>query len=152
MGFSLYSFGEKHRSFHLTWDEWGRLFELACQYGWEPCGTRLDSEVWEGIYFSNDGQIVIAEDAGRLAGALEKALDDIPDHDAARPKLQTFAEKLAALGYPPESIAELTPSTANMLVVREGESLNTLEYYSYKGKRRVTDFIAFCREGAFSIW
>jgi hypothetical protein len=57
-------------------------------YGWQPMGTRAPSmtelhgwstEDWDGTYLTNDGQIVITEDAFSLAAALEKALDDIPD-------------------------------------------------------------------------
>ncbi len=39
----------------------------------------LNAEDWDGTYLTNDGQIVIAEDALALAMALEKSLDDIPD-------------------------------------------------------------------------
>jgi hypothetical protein len=57
-------------------------------YGWQPMGTRVPSmthihgfhaEAWDGTYLTNDGQIVVSEDALSLGMALEKALDDIPD-------------------------------------------------------------------------
>ena len=37
------------------------------------------TEAWDGTYLTNDGQIVVAEDALALGIALEKSLDDIPD-------------------------------------------------------------------------
>jgi hypothetical protein len=37
------------------------------------------AEAWDGTYLTNDGQVVVAEDALSLGMALEKALDDIPD-------------------------------------------------------------------------
>ena len=65
-----------------------RVLSLGIFYGWHPMGTRVPSmteihgyhtEYWDGTYLTNDGQIVVAEDALSLARALEKALDDIPD-------------------------------------------------------------------------
>jgi hypothetical protein len=69
-------------------DSWSRVLSLALFYGWQPMGTRVpsmteihgfDAEAWDGTYLTNDGQIVLAEDALSLAIALEKSLDDIPD-------------------------------------------------------------------------
>ena len=67
---------------------WTRILSLAMFYGWQPMGTRVPSitelhglnfEDWDGTYLTNDGQIVVLEDALRLGMALEKSLDDIPD-------------------------------------------------------------------------
>src|SRR5262245_7431477 len=66
---------------------WGKALDLAHLYGWKPLGTRpptthnfrLLNADWPGTYLTNDGQTVIWEDALALAGALEKAMDDIPD-------------------------------------------------------------------------
>ena len=72
----------------FTRESWTRLLSLAMFYGWQPMGTRVPSmteihgfnaDYWDGTYLTNDGQIVIAEDAYLLGSALEKALDDIPD-------------------------------------------------------------------------
>ena len=69
-------------------ESWTKLLSLGMFYGWQPLGTRVPSmteihgfhvEAWDGTYLTNDGQIVVAEDALLLAMALEKALDDIPD-------------------------------------------------------------------------
>lgn len=69
-------------------ESWTKLLSLALFYGWQPMGTRVpsmteihgfDTEAWDGTYLTNDGQIVVAEDALALAIALEKSLDDIPD-------------------------------------------------------------------------
>ena len=69
-------------------ESWPKVLSLAMAYGWKPIGTHpaprievwgLDPEDWDGTYLTNDGQIVVAEDALSLAIALEKALDDIPD-------------------------------------------------------------------------
>ena len=69
-------------------ESWVKVLSLAMFYGWQPLGTRVPSitelhglifEDWDGTYLTNDGQIVVAEDALRLGMALEKSLDDIPD-------------------------------------------------------------------------
>jgi hypothetical protein len=69
-------------------ESWTRILSLAMFYGWQPMGTRVPSitelhglnfEDWDGTYLTNDGQIVVMEDALRLGRALEKSLDDIPD-------------------------------------------------------------------------
>jgi hypothetical protein len=69
-------------------ESWTKLLSLGIFYGWQPMGTRVpsmteihgfESEHWDGTYLTNDGQIVVAEDAFSLGIALEKSLDDIPD-------------------------------------------------------------------------
>lgn len=72
----------------FTRESWVKILSLGLFYGWQPMGTRVpsmteihgyDIEFWDGTYLTNDGQIVVAEDASSLAIALEQALDDIPD-------------------------------------------------------------------------
>ena len=69
-------------------ESWTRVLSLAMFYGWQPLGTRapsitelhgLNTDNWDGTYLTNDGQIVVTEDALRLGLALERSLDDIPD-------------------------------------------------------------------------
>ena len=69
-------------------ESWTKILSLAMFYGWQPMGTRVPSitelhglnfEDWDGSYLTNDGQIVVTEDARRLGLALERSLDDIPD-------------------------------------------------------------------------
>lgn len=69
-------------------EAWIRVLSLGMFYGWQPMGTRVPSitelhglidEYWDGTYLTNDGQIVVTEDALRLGIALKKSLDDIPD-------------------------------------------------------------------------
>ena len=72
----------------FTKEAWIKVLSLAMFYGWQPMGTRAPSmteihgfhtESWDGTYLTNDGQIVVTEDALSLGMALEKSLDDIPD-------------------------------------------------------------------------
>ncbi len=74
---------------------WSQILNLADRYGWQPMGTEApawevlgadppihaDYPDWDGTYFSNDGQFVTDRDASNIAAALERALDDIPEHD-----------------------------------------------------------------------
>jgi len=61
---------------------WGRILDLAEQFGWQPVGTGPPrgtlKEDWSGSYFSNDGQLFYARDAQKLADALERALEEMP--------------------------------------------------------------------------
>jgi hypothetical protein len=74
-------------------ESWTRILSLALFYGWQPMGTRVpsmtelhgfDVEDWDGTYLTNDGQIVVREDALRLGIALRRSLDDIPDFNLDR--------------------------------------------------------------------
>jgi hypothetical protein len=168
MGFDLSN--RQGQSYRFNFFDWPNLLRLAEQYGWEPEGTTLDPEhladreedeelspeevaaevaesleKWEGGYCTNDFQVVSAEDARNLADALEKALPDIPEHDAVGHKaldLSTYSpemrEQLKALG-----VGRLFPVDA---------PISVLERFSGKrGRDYLKGFIAFCRAGEFTI-
>lgn len=70
------------RDIRYNLNAWPLLLELSIHYGWEPMGTKLDSEEkWDGKYLTMNGAYVAPEDALNLATSLEKALSDIPDVD-----------------------------------------------------------------------
>ncbi len=91
MGFDLTA--ESGDYFHFNWAGWTQILKEAWDYGWRPQGTLCpdwyivgtdlraadvyDKEKWEGGYFSNDGQVVTAEDACAIAQALERALPQL---------------------------------------------------------------------------
>jgi hypothetical protein len=85
-------------------------------------------------YFVNDGQRVSAEDARNLADALERALPDIPDHDALIHK--TFEH----------------PGSPGMRLLALDTPASPYEWFSGDKKRYVREFIAYCRQGGFEIW
>ncbi len=138
---------------------WANLLHIAQQYGWRPAGTVLGEghpyadylERWAGSYSSNDGQTVTAEDANAFADALEKALNDIPNHQIDSGEFIGAAElrELAdRINYPIiNSFADIAP---------EGtfpkEVLNPFEHLAGERKLAVKELIAFCREGAFRIF
>jgi len=85
-------------------------------------------------YFHNVGFRVTTEDARALADALERALPDVPNHDALKLKAVTIA------GAPGERFLPVdTP-------------VNAFEWFGGQNKRHLLDFIAFCRQGEFKIW
>jgi hypothetical protein len=86
---------------------------------------------WDGNYDTNDGQRVTAEDAAALADALEQALPDVPSHDA---------------------LAHKTKEVGGMRCIPIDADVSPLEYFSGKGRARLTAFIRFCRAGGFEIW
>jgi hypothetical protein len=103
---------------HFTTSDWEMLVELACMYGWEA--------IAESDY---PGGKVTADGARKLADALERALPDIPRHDALRHKAR---ETPFGLGFDPDV------------------PLSPLEFFSGPGGRRhLREFVAFCRGGEF---
>lgn len=57
---------------------WRQILALATDYGWVPAGTGppggFRQREWIGIYFSNDGQLIHAQDGRRIAAALGRFL------------------------------------------------------------------------------
>ena len=85
-------------------------------------------------YYSNSGSHVTAADARALAKALEKALPDLPGHDALAPK--TFED----------------PRLAGERFLRRGTPVTPFEWFSGANKEHLKGFIALCRQGGFEIW
>jgi len=85
------------------------------------------------FYFYNSGLLVTPEDALALADALERALPDVPDHNAMADK--TFFH----------------PGLPGVPLVDVRTPVNPYEWFGGK-KDLLRDFIAFCRRGGFAIW
>jgi hypothetical protein len=116
-----------HGETSFTMSGWRYMLRLASENGWQPAGTFPDSE--------NSGRRVSPEDARALADALERALPDIPNHDALEHKAFT------APGLP-----------SGERFIRADEDINPLEYYSGESKLHLRQFIELCRQGGFEIW
>jgi hypothetical protein len=84
-------------------------------------------------YFKNAGFRVTAQDAWALAEALERALPDVPNHDALAGKTVELpvapGERFLPLGTP----------------------VNPFEWFSGENRRHLVGFIAFCWQGGFDI-
>jgi hypothetical protein len=73
--------------FRCTSSFFASALTLAEEYGWVESGTveplqgRADG-TWAGGYDTNNGQIVLDEDARQLGAALVRALSNVPDAPA----------------------------------------------------------------------
>lgn len=138
---------------------WGKALELAQIYGWRPAGTCPPREIdfyqlnaeWSGRYFTNDGQMVKAEDARALAAALERALDHISD---ARIKVDWNAEFQVE-----EDLPEwLSPEERNVIEeelydgLLDIMDLHPLDFFAGDEKAYLKSLIRFCRLGSFEIY
>jgi hypothetical protein len=94
---------------------WGRILDLARAYGFNE--ARMEP-----------GTYVDGAKAGRLADALEKALPDIPDHDAVRGRTEWIGD----YHLPTADV----PST---------------EWFSGPAKTYYEEFVRHCRAGGFRV-
>jgi hypothetical protein len=137
---------------------WAKALELAILYGWQPKGTRapayfdsyeIDAD-WHGMYLTNDGQTVKAEDAFLLAAALEKSLQNIPDGNI---KIDWNSEFRVEDDLP----EWLSPEERELMEEELQDSLldimgvHPLKFFAGDEKRHLKDFIRFCRLGSFEI-
>jgi hypothetical protein len=126
---------------------WQLLLGLASRYGWQPAGTLapdpdyfddyLGNPInWPGHYIPAEGQVMTADDAHRLADALERALPDLPDHDVLSGKVMPDGsacdDDLALWSRPARP--HVTPSP--------------VEEFSGSNKALLRDFVIHCRECA----
>ena len=118
---------------------WQAVLGRSWQYGWQPQGTlppapelRLTHEAtpgaFDGSYHPAYAQRIHVDDVVALASALERALQDLPDHDIGSPATMS--------GY---------------WVERKGPVSNLIAELSGRNKAGVRDFITHCREGG-EIW
>ena len=169
MGYDLYTEAEgvDGKDGYFRWNIWGwpPILNLGTMYGWEPAGTTIQpltpeliqehsiseeearrhnihAVEWEGSYHGNDGAIVSAEDASKLADALEASLDDIPDFEIKTPGAQEDG----------------TVRLDNKAHEKHRQSLRdgamaayAVEYSGKENKEYIRKFIKFLRLGAFSI-
>ena len=127
---------------------WTKLLNLAVDHGWEPTGTRprnqppeadtvdtVSSSIHEALprypdrrsrfdsYMYNDWQLVTAEDAKGIADALAKAVKGVERLDPER---------------------QVVPADFVLDILAGDDFLIQNSEYT-------TEFVAFCREGAFTI-
>jgi hypothetical protein len=131
---------------------------LAQAYGWKPLGTQLPrvpglgnwNALWNGEHLTNDGQIVLTEDAHGLARALHKALEDIPDQGSAfdwNPRL--WIEDDLPPWLSPAEKAQVEEGL--MEHVPDGLGRPPFEFFAGAEKPYLIELIRFCRLGSFRI-
>lgn len=184
MGYDLYSKNDEHYRFNIS--SWSALLDLAERQGWEPMGTilyeyeyddednRINSGVldveWEGTYYSNDGQIVVVDDALNLANALENALDDIPDVEVypdqfilcggnvenymQQERARSVGKTVVTYQEWKSGLLTQVPDIVVCTDINEFYGRNDDLYGVFSGKQSkdyIRGFIAFCRTGEFRI-
>lgn len=93
MGYDLTS-KESGDYFRFNIHGWGPVLSLARKYGWQPMGTiHESSKDWEGSYFGNDCQVVVAEDAANIAIALQNAMPYLKVVELT-PFIITYSDKI----------------------------------------------------------
>lgn len=132
---------------------WAKTLELAELYGWQPRGTQppVAGVDWLGSYSTNDGQVVVMEDAFLLAGALEKALSDIADTNPSfdwDPALWVEDDLPAWLSTDERALIEEGLQDGLLDIV----GVHPRDYFAGDEKRRLREFIRFCRLGSFRIF
>ena len=137
---------------------WAKALELARLYGWQPLGTRptpgLDFSKlgadWPGVYLTNDGQIVSAEDAYALAAALERSLVDISDVriDTDWDFNLWLEDDLPEWFSPVERELVEEELLDGLMDIR---GTHPLEFFAGGEKLYLIQFIRFCRLGSFEI-
>lgn len=156
MAMDLYG---KQGYFRWSTDGWNKVLELADQHGWEPAGTQPSRNAirrcrsaarragkrrdlveraverlrasFHGYYWTNEQQIVTANDARHLAGALERALSAV-----------------SAIGK-----GALRKNRRGAIRKRGGVNTADAPMLSLPGDHRMLrSFIKHCRRGRFEIW
>jgi hypothetical protein len=94
VSFRLKNQNNSKKTLSMSNDSWFSILELAEEYGWNPMGTVLpelwdnpvpilaeyeldDLDRWDGSYTSDEGQLVMFEDALNLADALERVFFEV---------------------------------------------------------------------------
>ncbi len=142
----------------ISRQSWAKALELAQLYGWRPMGTcppsqydfyQLNAE-WDGRYWTNDGQIVKAEDALFLAASLEESLKDIPD-------VKVPTDWNSELLWEDDLPEWLSPEERDLIeeTLQEGlldiMGVHPLEFFAGDEKPYLKQLIRFCRSGSFEI-
>jgi hypothetical protein len=135
-----------------------KALDLAELYGWQPMGTeppsvydfhKLRAE-WEGGYFTNDGQMIKAEDARSLANALERALHAISDAKVEMDwNTKFWIEDDLPEWLAPEEKDMVEDGIENELLDVLG--FHPLEFFAGNEKDYLKKFIKFCRMGNFIV-
>ncbi len=90
-----------------------------------------------------NGRRVGDEDARSLADALERALPDVPDHDATAHKPRAYPV--------PAAMRDMLRDLPDDRMPGPDQYVNALEWFSGLRKQVLTELITFCGEGGFSI-
>jgi hypothetical protein len=122
-------------TFRVSRKGWVKLLELGQMYGWQPAGTeppQWDDPDMQAAYADQHGfyTSVNGADAQSLAAALQWALPDIAD---------------------PDIPGKRSPLPADANISRLNTDLHPCDFFAGDNKLQVNEFIAFAKQGKFSI-
>lgn len=115
-----------------------RLCDLATLFGWDDSAAAYQLAA-PGDGVEDDMGLLTEPMAQALAATLERALNDIPNHDAR-------LHKLRPCGWAGPHAAE-----QGWLEEDPSQPLSPLEYCSGEDKEFVRQAVAFCRRGGFWV-
>ncbi len=129
---------------------WQKVLELARLYGWEPVGTLQPPEwespesgdPWAGRYDMYLGERVSDTDASAMANALERALDDLPDHTMPDRIIETEIEE----------IDQENQISISFYIIEPNPELNLFEAFGGQYKDSLKALISFCKKGGYHIY
>ena len=172
---------EKGLLFRFNNAAWPRALFLADMHGWAPEGThapRFDANgdiageeyerhdldwrqslTLEDSYLTNAYAVVTADDAKSLADSLERALPRLPEEDRAPVDTEGKARADQLMQEAVESGDSNAWAVADLAsVLTRRIPLDTVPpdelpfvYFSGPRKRKIEEFITFCRQGEFQI-
>ncbi len=150
MGYELYNL-EDNSEFRWNSSGWPSILKLAKKFGWTPEGTDIPSwftgaerkEIvankpdYKWNYIGNDGQVITATDAAKIANALKKGLN-------------VFHDNKTDNNISSENIdnADMDPTTIEVF-----KTILNPDYGCLEGFRPdvLMKFIEFCEKGAFIV-
>jgi hypothetical protein len=160
MGFD---FVRKKACVSFNYETWWDVMRLAVGCGWKPTGTGppkgVQAKSWPGAYVANDGQLLYAQDARRLADTLEQVIagpGSVALHfeksriskwlrsSAGRQDLRVYRSF--------EKFARLMKPSGSGKKKRRAVNRDQPWILSDDGKSCLRDFVKFCRGGSFRIY
>jgi hypothetical protein len=129
----------------FSWQFWVKALELGTRPAPGVDFSKLGAE-WQGLYLTNDGQVICAEDTY----ALERSLEDIPDV-----KGKTEWDFNLRLGDEMPAWFSLAERELVEEELQEGlldiRGTHPLEFFAGEEKPYLVQFIRFCCLGSFEV-
>ncbi len=158
-----FDFVRKKARLSFNYETWWDVIRLAVGCGWEPIGTGpprgVPAKTWPGAYVANDGQLLYARDARRLADTLEKVI--------AAPSFTSLhfdGSRISRWQRSPtgrqdlrmyrsfEEFVHVVGATRAGKKKRHASNRSRPWLLSGDGKSCLRDFAEFCRGGSFRIY
>ena len=158
-----FDFVRKKECFNLDYQTWWVFIMLAMGCGWEPTGTGpprgVAAKKWPGGYFSNDGQLLYARDAKRLAHTIEKVIAapslsalQIDVSRASRWLRSRAGRQDLCVHRSFEKFVRVVNASGSVKKKRRAPNNSRPWLLSRNAKSSMRDFVKFCRGGSFRVY